>query len=254
MLALSRNIAPAYQSLIEGRWDRSKFMGTQVAGKTLGIVGLGRIGLAVAARAKGLEMRIIGYESLHDDRTSARSRHRTGRNGRPHAANGRLSNRPHTAKPMKHATCSTRPSSNSLSQGRGSSTALAVEFTTSKPSSQGLESGKLAGVALDVYPSEPCTDNRLFGMQGVVCTPHLGASTKEAQTSVATEAVELLTGFPHHRHHSPRGECHPARSQDARSIARLSRCCVSAGSFSCRIATERALWLPLTVPGRDCRS
>ena len=60
---------------------------------------------------------------------------------------------------------------------------------------QGLESGKLAGVALDVYPDEPCTESPLFGMDGVVCTPHLGASTEEAQTQVAVEAVELLTAF-----------------------------------------------------------
>ena len=62
MLALSRNIAPAYQSLIEGKWDRNKYMGTQVADKTLGIVGLGRIGLAVAARAKALDMHVLGYD------------------------------------------------------------------------------------------------------------------------------------------------------------------------------------------------
>ena len=62
MLAMSRQIAPAYQSLCEGRWDRKKFMGVQLAGKTLGVVGLGRVGLAVAARALGLEMRVIGFD------------------------------------------------------------------------------------------------------------------------------------------------------------------------------------------------
>ena len=62
MLALSRNIAPAYQSLLEGKWDRNKYMGTQVAGKTLGIVGLGRIGIAVAKRARALEMNVLGYD------------------------------------------------------------------------------------------------------------------------------------------------------------------------------------------------
>ncbi len=62
MLALSRNIAPAYESLKGGKWDRNKYMGTQVAGKTLGIVGLGRIGVAVAKRARALEMNVLGYD------------------------------------------------------------------------------------------------------------------------------------------------------------------------------------------------
>ena len=64
MLALSRNIAPAYQSLLAGKWERNKYMGSQVAGKTLGIVGLGRIGLAVAARARALEMKVLGYDPM----------------------------------------------------------------------------------------------------------------------------------------------------------------------------------------------
>ncbi len=59
----------------------------------------------------------------------------------------------------------------------------------------GLQSGQIAGIALDVYPDEPCTDNPLFGMPGVLCTPHLGASTEEAQTQVAVEAVGLLTDY-----------------------------------------------------------
>jgi D-3-phosphoglycerate dehydrogenase len=62
LLALSRNIAPAYQSLMAGKWDRNKYMGTQVAGKALGIVGLGRIGVAVAKRARALEMKVLGYD------------------------------------------------------------------------------------------------------------------------------------------------------------------------------------------------
>jgi D-3-phosphoglycerate dehydrogenase len=62
MLAIARNLAPAYQSLMEGRWERKEFMGTQLAGKTLGIVGLGRIGQAVATRARAMEMRVLGYD------------------------------------------------------------------------------------------------------------------------------------------------------------------------------------------------
>ncbi len=73
--------------------------------------------------------------------------------------------------------------------------AAAAASTTRRRWSKGLKSGKLAGVALDVYAEEPCTDSPLFGMPGVLCTPHLGASTEEAQTQVAVEAVELLTDF-----------------------------------------------------------
>jgi len=194
MLGLSRNIAPANQSLVEGRWDRKKFMGTQLAGKTLGIVGMGRIGQAVASRALALEMNIIAYD--------------------PFLSSSR-------AKELGVEPCS------SVSDMLGDIDYLTVhtplnddtrgligpaEVKKLKPGArlincarggiydeeallEGLASGHLGGVALDVYPSEPCTDSPLFGMQGVLCTPHLGASTEEAQTNVAVEAAELLIDF-----------------------------------------------------------
>jgi D-3-phosphoglycerate dehydrogenase len=194
MLALSRNVAPAYQSLLEGRWDRSKYMGTQVAGKTLGIVGLGRIGLAVAKRAKGLEMNVLGYDPFM-------TRERAQELGIESVATvadmipriDYLS--VHT--PLTDETrgligaaeiAKIKPGARLINAARGGiyDEAALVE---------GLKSGQLAGVALDVYSNEPCTDSPLFGLPGVVCTPHLGASTDEAQTQVATEAVELLTAY-----------------------------------------------------------
>lgn len=194
MLGMSRNLAPAYQSLIEGRWDRKKFMGAQVAGKTLGIVGLGRIGLAVASRAKALEMDLIGYDPF----MSAERAKELGIELVDKVADmlPRIDYMTvHT--PLTDETrnlISTaeidaiKPGARLINCARGGiydEAALAV----------GLESGKLGGVALDVYPDEPCTDSKLFGMPGVVCTPHLGASTEEAQTQVAVEAVELVTAF-----------------------------------------------------------
>ncbi|WP_425398772.1 phosphoglycerate dehydrogenase [Aeoliella sp.] len=194
MLALSRNVAPAYQSLIEGRWDRGKFMGTQVAGKTLGVIGLGRIGLAVAERALGLEMRVIGYDPFMTEERAQKlgiELIKTVDEMLPHVDYLTV----HT--PLTEETRNLidmaqleiiKPGARVINCARGGiyNEAALVE---------GLKSGKLAGVALDVYPDEPCTDNPLFGMPGVVCTPHLGASTEEAQTSVATEAVDLLTSF-----------------------------------------------------------
>ncbi|MEO1497211.1 MAG: phosphoglycerate dehydrogenase [Planctomycetota bacterium] len=194
MLAMSRNVAPAYQSLIEGRWDRKKFMGSQVAGKTLGVVGLGRIGLAVASRAKALEMDLIGYDPFM-------SAERAEQLGIELVANV-ADMLPRVDYMTVHTplTDETRgligpaevealkPGARLVNCARGGiydEAALAA----------GLKAGKLGGVALDVYPEEPCTENPLFGMPGVVCTPHLGASTEEAQTQVAVEAVELLTAY-----------------------------------------------------------
>ena len=97
MLALSRNIAPAYQSLIEGKWDRNRYMGTQLADKTLGIVGLGRIGQAVAERARAMAMHVIGYDPfLSSDRAQELGVELVGQ-GRRHAAARRLPDRPHAA-------------------------------------------------------------------------------------------------------------------------------------------------------------
>ena len=94
---------------------------------------------------------------------------------------------------------------------------------------EGLKAGKLGGVALDVFATEPCTDSPLFGMPGVVCTPHLGASTEEAQTQVAVEAVELLVAYLTTGAIRARGERRVARSEDARIAPRLSRRRLPAG-------------------------
>ncbi|MGL4512054.1 MAG: phosphoglycerate dehydrogenase [Lacipirellulaceae bacterium] len=194
MLAMSRNLAPAYQSLCDGRWDRNAFMGAQLAGKTLGVVGLGRIGMAVALRAKAFEMDILGYDPFMSAERAAQ-------------LGIELVEEVAEMLPRVDYLTVHTPLTD---ETRGLIGAAEVEAL--KPGARlincarggiydeaalvaGLKSGKLGGVALDVYPEEPCTDSPLFGMRGVICTPHLGASTEEAQTQVAVEAVELLTAF-----------------------------------------------------------
>lgn len=194
MLALSRNIAPAHQSLVEGRWDRKTYMGTQLAGKTLGVVGLGRIGQAVAARAKALEMRVLGVEPMLASERMAElgiEPFATVKEMLPHIDYLTV----HT--PLNEQTrdmISTdtlellKPGVRLINCARGGiyNEAALVE---------GLKQGKIGGVALDVFAEEPCTDSPLFGMSGVVATPHLGASTEEAQTQVAVEAVNLVIDY-----------------------------------------------------------
>jgi D-3-phosphoglycerate dehydrogenase len=194
LLALSRNVAPAYAGLCAGRWDRNKYMGAQVAGKTLGVVGLGRIGLAVAARAHAFEMNVLGYDPFMAKDRAAQlgiTLVESVEEMLPRIDYLTV----HT--PLTNETRDLigaaqleklKPGVRLINAARGGiyNEAALVE---------GLKSGRIGGVALDVFAEEPCTASPLFGMPGVLCTPHLGASTEEAQNQVAVEAVGLLTDF-----------------------------------------------------------
>jgi D-3-phosphoglycerate dehydrogenase len=194
ILALSRNVHPAYQALIEGRWDRKLYTGTQLAEKTLGIVGMGRIGQVVAKFAKGFDMRVVAFDPFL---TPARA---------SELGVGYVASFDEMLPQIDYLTVHTplndttrgmfgkreleriKPGAKLINCARGGIYDLdALE--------EGLKCGKLGGVALDVYEEEPCKSHPLFGMKNVVCTPHLGASTEEAQTNVALEAVELLINY-----------------------------------------------------------
>jgi len=194
LLALSRNIAAAHQSLAQGKWERNAYMGSQLADKTLGIVGLGRIGQEVAKRAVAFQMRVIGFDPFLSAEQAAKlgiERVETVAEMLPRIDYLTV-HTPLTAE-TKHLISTKelellRPGVRLINCARGGiydEAALA----------QGLRSGKLAGVALDVFETEPCTNSPLFAMKNVLCTPHLGASTEEAQTQVAVEAVHLLLNF-----------------------------------------------------------
>ncbi len=194
MLALSRNIAPAYQSLLEGRWDRKSYMGSQLADKTLGVIGLGRIGQEVAKRAIAFQMRVLGFDPFLTADQAARlgiQRVETVRDMLPQV--DYLTVHTPLTPETKHLIGREelklmRPNARLINCARGGiyDEAALVE---------GLKEGRIAGVALDVFEEEPCTSSPLFGMPGVLCTPHLGASTEEAQTQVAIEAVNLLVNY-----------------------------------------------------------
>ncbi len=194
ILALSRNTHPAYQSLIEGRWDRKKFTGHQLCGKTLGIVGMGRIGQVVARVAKAFGMEVVAFDpflpksraeelgvTLYDtvDEILPLIDYLTVHTPLNDQTRN-LINKDQIAK-MKDGVCL-------INCARGGIYNIDALV-------EGLKSGKLGGVAMDVYPEEPCVDSPLFGMPNVVCTPHLGASTQEAQTNVALEAVQLIIDY-----------------------------------------------------------
>jgi D-3-phosphoglycerate dehydrogenase len=194
LLGLSRNVAAADASLRAHEWNRNRFTGVQLAGKTLGIIGLGRIGQAVARRARAFDMHVMGYDpflsperatelgielvdnvkallplvdylTVHTPLTDE-TRHLVGMDDLPRLKPG-----------IRLVNCA-----------RGG-------IYDEQALVKGLESGVIGGVALDVFEKEPCTESPLFGMPGVLVTPHLGASTEEAQSQVAVEGVGLLVDF-----------------------------------------------------------
>ena len=194
MLGLSRNIAPAHASLKSGAWDRKKFSGKQLHGKTLGIVGLGRIGQEVAKRARAFGMTVIGYDPFLSEQQAQKLGievfdavadllpmidYLTVHTPLTDETRGLIG--PEQLKQIK-------PGARLINCARGG-------IYDENALVDGLRSGQLGGVALDVYTNEPCTDSPLFGMPGVLCTPHLGASTEEAQIQVAVEAVQLLINY-----------------------------------------------------------
>ena len=194
MLALSRNTAPAYQSLIEGRWDRKKFTGHQLSGKTLGIVGMGRIGQVVSGFARAFGMNVVAFDPFLPKAKAVElgvKLYDTVDEILPLVDYLTV----HTPLTDETRNLIDRPQIEKIKKGACLINCARGGIYNMDALVEGLQSGKLGGVALDVYPEEPCTSHPLFGMPRVLCTPHLGASTEEAQTNVALEAVQLVIDY-----------------------------------------------------------
>lgn len=194
MMALSRSIPQAHEKLCKGTWDRKSFMGAQLADKTLGVIGFGRIGREVALRALAFDMRVIAYDPFLTDESAAKlgiQRVATVAEMLPLCDYITVHTplTPETQYLINSKNLSQlRPGVRLINCARGG---IYEEVALV----EGLSSGQIGGVALDVFEEEPCTNSPLFGLPNVVCTPHLGASTEEAQTQVAVEGIHLLFNF-----------------------------------------------------------
>ncbi|WP_348721257.1 phosphoglycerate dehydrogenase [uncultured Candidatus Puniceispirillum sp.] len=193
ILSLARQIPAANESTQAGKWEKSRFMGTEITGKRLGIIGCGNIGAIVADRAQGLKMRVMGYDPYLTPENATRlgiekvelaellvqadfiTLHTPLTDGTRNIISADALNK--TKKGVRIVNCARG--------GLVDEMALAAALGT----------GHVAGAALDVFESEPATDNILFGMENVVATPHLGASTTEAQEKVALQVAEQMADF-----------------------------------------------------------
>jgi D-3-phosphoglycerate dehydrogenase / 2-oxoglutarate reductase len=195
LLALARHIPCADASIRQGKWERNKFVGIQLAGKTLGIVGLGRVGREVARRAIGLDMKAAGYDPFMAPDKAAQL-------GIESCCDlEQLLPRcdfltVHT--PLTDETRNLLGARQLALMKRGAYVLNCARggIINEQALVEALRSGQLAGAALDVFVEEPPpADHPLLGLPNVVLTPHLGASTLEAQVNVACEAAQLLIDY-----------------------------------------------------------
>ncbi|MBA3520650.1 MAG: phosphoglycerate dehydrogenase, partial [Rhizobiales bacterium] len=193
ILACARQIPAADQSTQAGKWEKNRFMGVEITGKVLGVIGCGNIGSIVAQRARGLEMRVIAYDPfLSEERAGELGVEKVELEALFRRADFITLHTPLTDKTrdiidaaaiakMKHGV-------RIVNCARGG---LVVEEALRAA----LDSGKIAGAAIDVFAEEPATSNILFGAPNVICTPHLGASTSEAQENVAVQIAEQMADY-----------------------------------------------------------
>jgi D-3-phosphoglycerate dehydrogenase len=193
LFALAREIPQADQSTQSGKWEKNRFMGVELAGKTLGLIGCGNIGSIVADRAHGLKMKVVAYdpflsperavelgvEKAELDELLARADFITLHTPLTDQTRGILS---------REALAKTKPGVRIVNCARGG----LIDEAALKDA---LESGHVAGAALDVFQQEPANENPLFGTRGLICTPHLGASTSEAQVNVAIQIAEQMSDY-----------------------------------------------------------
>jgi D-3-phosphoglycerate dehydrogenase len=193
MFALARQLPEADASTQAGKWEKNRFMGVEVTGKTLGLIGAGNIGSIVAARALGLKMKVVafdpfltperavemGVEKADLDTLLGRADFITLHTPLTDQTRGILS---------REALGKTKPGVRIINCARGG----LIDEAALK---EALDSGQVGGAALDVFETEPAKNSPLFGTPNFISTPHLGASTSEAQVNVAIQVAEQMSDF-----------------------------------------------------------
>ncbi len=193
MLTLARQIPAANQSTKAGKWEKSRFMGVELYGKTLGIIGCGNIGSIVANRAIGLKMKVVAFDPfLSQERAMEIGVEKVDLDKLLSRADFISLHTPLTDKTRnvlnEETLAKTRKGVRIINCARGGlvdETALAAA----------LKNGHVAGAALDVFEIEPATENPLFEFENIICTPHLGAATSEAQENVALQVAEQMSDY-----------------------------------------------------------
>ena len=193
MLALARQIPEADASTRAGKWEKNKFMGVEIFGKTLGVVGCGNIGSIVADRAIGLRMKVVAFDPFL-------SQERAANLGVEKVEIDELFRRAdfitlHTPLTDKTRNIINAGAIKNMKKGVRVINCARGGLVDEGALYEALKSGQVAGAAFDVFVTEPATENPLFHLPNVVCTPHLGAATSEAQENVALQIAEQMSDY-----------------------------------------------------------
>src|SRR5215813_11328725 len=193
MLALAREIPQADISTQAGKWEKNRFMGVEITSKTLGVIGFGNVGSIVANRAIGLKMKVIGYDPfLAPERAAELGVEKVDLPELLRRADFVTLHTPLTDKTKGiidgKAIAAMKKGVRIINCARGG-------LVDEDALRAALDSGHVAGAAFDVFTEEPATNNALFGHPNVVCTPHLGAATTEAQENVALQVAEQMSDY-----------------------------------------------------------
>ena len=193
MFAVARQIPEASASTHAGKWEKSKFMGTELTNKTLGVIGAGNIGGIVCNRARGLHMKVIAYDPyLSEEKADKMGVEKVELDDLLARADFITLHVPFTEQTKnilsRENLAKTKKGARIINCARGG---LVDEAALAEM----LKSGHVAGAAFDVFAVEPATDNPLFNLPNVVCTPHLGAATTEAQENVALQVAEQMSNY-----------------------------------------------------------
>ncbi len=193
MFALARKVPQAAESMRQGIWEKKKFMGVEIAGKTLGVIGLGNIGRQAAERGVGLKMSVIGYDPIVKSETGLPA-------GVKLASLDDVITKSDFITLHVPLTPDTKDLFNAATFARMKKGSYLINcarggIVNESDVLEALKSGQLAGVALDVFGKEPPEPSPLFAHENLIASPHLGASTREAQEKVAIELAEVFVGY-----------------------------------------------------------
>jgi len=193
MLALARHIPQANSSTHEGKWEKSRFMGVELTGKLLGLIGAGNIGSIVASKAIGYGLHVQAYDPYLTEERAARLGVKKVDLDTLLASSDIVSL--HVPKTPETANIISASAINKMKQGSMLINCARGGLVDELALLAAIKSGHLNGAALDVYEVEPARENPLFELDNVICTPHLGASTIEAQEKVAIQIAEQISDF-----------------------------------------------------------